>query len=115
MACDPGREATSGAVGVAETGSVGAQEGVRTIDYAGWHRDTGRIGVRTRGLDIKAGGRQAHGGPRRARRGGGRGRALESRARHAVVTPHTAALNAGTPWLDVFCPGCGTSRALRSL
>jgi hypothetical protein len=23
-----------------------------------------------------------------------------------------AALIAGTPWLDVFCPGCGTSRAL---
>jgi hypothetical protein len=22
-----------------------------------------------------------------------------------------AALIAGTPWLDVFCPGCGTSRA----
>src|ERR1700742_3914291 len=23
-----------------------------------------------------------------------------------------AALLAGTPWLDVFCPGCGTSRAI---
>jgi hypothetical protein len=23
-----------------------------------------------------------------------------------------AALIAGTPWLDVYCPGCGTSRAL---
>ena len=23
-----------------------------------------------------------------------------------------AALVAGTPWLDVFCPGCGTSRAI---
>jgi hypothetical protein len=23
-----------------------------------------------------------------------------------------AALSAGTPWLDVHCPGCGTSRAL---
>jgi hypothetical protein len=23
-----------------------------------------------------------------------------------------AALIAGTPWLDVFCPGCGTSRAI---
>jgi hypothetical protein len=23
-----------------------------------------------------------------------------------------AALLAGTPWLDVFCPGCGTSKAI---
>jgi hypothetical protein len=23
-----------------------------------------------------------------------------------------AALIAGTPWLDVFCPGCGTSQAI---
>jgi hypothetical protein len=23
-----------------------------------------------------------------------------------------AALIAGTPWLDVFCPGCGTSRTI---
>jgi hypothetical protein len=23
-----------------------------------------------------------------------------------------AAPIAGTPWLDVFCPGCGTSRAI---
>jgi hypothetical protein len=23
-----------------------------------------------------------------------------------------AALLAGTPWLDVYCPGCGTSRAI---
>jgi hypothetical protein len=23
-----------------------------------------------------------------------------------------AALLAGTPWLDVFCPGCGTSRVI---
>jgi hypothetical protein len=23
-----------------------------------------------------------------------------------------AALIAETPWLDVFCPGCGTSRAI---
>jgi hypothetical protein len=23
-----------------------------------------------------------------------------------------AALLAGTPWLDVFCPGCGTGRAI---
>jgi hypothetical protein len=26
-----------------------------------------------------------------------------------------AALIAGTPWLDVFCPGCGTSRAVDPL
>jgi hypothetical protein len=44
------------------------------------------MGVRTRGLDIKAG-------------------AAKFRA-------DRAALVADTPWLDVFCPGCGTSRAI---
>ncbi len=31
-----------------------------------------------------------------------------------MLWSHTirAALIAGTPWLDVFCPGCGTSRAI---
>jgi hypothetical protein len=31
---------------------------------------------------------------------------------HPVVATIRAALIAGTPWLDVFCPGCGTSRAI---
>jgi hypothetical protein len=29
-----------------------------------------------------------------------------------VVADGRAALIAGTPWLDVYCPGCGTSRAI---
>jgi hypothetical protein len=29
-----------------------------------------------------------------------------------VVAHHPGRLIAGTPWLDVFCPGCGTSRAI---
>jgi hypothetical protein len=28
---------------------------------------------------------------------------------HALVAHHRRRI-AGTPWLDVFCPGCGTSR-----
>ena len=29
-----------------------------------------------------------------------------------MVAHDPAAMLAGTPWLDVFCPGCGTSRAI---
>jgi hypothetical protein len=32
--------------------------------------------------------------------------------RRVVAGTIRAALIAGTPWLDVFCPGCGTSRAI---
>jgi hypothetical protein len=33
--------------------------------------------------------------------------------RHMLWSPTIrAALVAGTPWLDVLCPGCGTSRAI---
>ncbi len=52
----------------------------------------------------------------RARRGEGRHRTLERAAaacRDMLWSPMIrAALIAGTPWLDVFCPGCGTSRAI---
>jgi hypothetical protein len=37
-----------------------------------------------------------------------------SPARHAVVTHHRAALIAGMPWLDVFCPGLWDERGDRS-
>jgi hypothetical protein len=51
------------------------------------------MGVRPRGLDIKA-------------------RALAT-GRGMLGSPTIrAALIAGTPWLDVFCPGCGTKRAI---
>jgi hypothetical protein len=51
---DPGREAATRAVCKARTGSSGPQEGVGRIDFRGQRRDTAAMGVRTRGLDIKA-------------------------------------------------------------
>jgi hypothetical protein len=60
--------------------------------------------------------RQAEGRPRRPCRNGSCDPALERSAiaglRHVVVAHDPGALLAGTPWLDVFCPGCGTSRAI---
>jgi hypothetical protein len=60
--------------------------------------------------------RQAQGRPRRARRGGGCDRPLESptdnRPRHAVVAYDLGRASRWNSWLDVFCPGCGTSRAI---
>jgi hypothetical protein len=50
------------------------------------------MGVRTRGLDIKGGARR--------------------NAADKAAPTIRAALLADTPWLDVLCPGCGTSRAL---
>jgi hypothetical protein len=65
--------------------------------------------TRTRHQDRR---RQAEGGPRRARRGRARRRPLESAlatGRDMLWSPTIrAALLAGTPWLDIFCPGCGT-------
>jgi hypothetical protein len=72
------------------------------------------MGVRTRGLDIKAGA---------AKLKADRAACAEaeavfqrwrlSRGRDMLWSPTIrAALLAGTPWLDVFCPGCGTSRAI---
>jgi hypothetical protein len=58
---------------------------------------------------------QAEGGPRRAPRGGARRRPLGRLAtgRDMLWSPTIrVALLAETPWLDVFCPGCGTSRAI---
>jgi hypothetical protein len=74
------------------------------------------MGVRTRGLDIKAGA---------AKLKADRAARLEAEAvidrwnrrlatgRDMLWSPTIrAALIAGTPWLDVFCPGCGTSGAI---
>jgi hypothetical protein len=74
------------------------------------------MGVRTRGLDIKAGA---------AKLKADRAARLEAElvidrwnprlatGRDMLWSPTIrAALIAGTPWLDVFCPGCGTSRAI---
>jgi hypothetical protein len=74
------------------------------------------MGVRTRGLDIKAGAKR-----------GADDKALRADAKAVVDRWNDqlaagqgmlwsptirAALIAGMPWLDVFCPGCGTSKAI---
>ena len=97
----------------ARTRSVGPQEGVGRIDFSGRPPDTGAMGVRTRGLDIKAGA---------AKLKADRAARLEAElvvdrwnrrlatGRDMLWSPTIrAALLAGTPWLDVFCPGCWTS------
>jgi hypothetical protein len=74
------------------------------------------MGVRTRGLNMKAGFRR-HAVDKAAR--------AEAEAvihrwndqlafdRDLLWSPTIrAALLAGTPWLDVFCPGCGTHKAI---
>jgi hypothetical protein len=74
------------------------------------------MGVRTRGPDIKAGAakfradRAAHAEAEAVV--GSWNRRLAT-GRDMLWSPTIrAALLAGTPWLDVFCPGCGTSRAI---
>jgi hypothetical protein len=73
------------------------------------------MGVRTRGLDIASGAkRQVADAAARAE-----AKAVIERwneqlgtSRDMLSSPTIrAALIAGTPWLDVFCAGCGTSRA----
>jgi hypothetical protein len=74
------------------------------------------MGVRTRGLDIKVGAKQ---------RAADKAVRVEAKAvvdrwneqlaarRDMLWSPTMrAALIAGTPWLDVYCPDCGTSRAI---
>ncbi len=74
------------------------------------------MGIRTRGLDMKAGFRR-DGADKAAR---GEAAAVIERwndqlalGRDMLWSPTIrAALLAGKPWLDVFCPGCGTSKAI---
>jgi hypothetical protein len=74
------------------------------------------MGVRTRGLDIAINAkRQVADAATRAEAKGVVERWNEQLAgsRDMLWSPTIrAALIAGTPWLDVFCPGCGTSRAI---
>jgi hypothetical protein len=115
-ACDSGREAATGTVGKARAGSGSSQEGVGRIDFRCRRPDTAAMGVRTRGLDIKAGA---------AKLKADRAARLEAElvvdrwnrrlatGRDMLWSPTIrAALLGGTPWLDVFCPGCGTSRVI---
>jgi hypothetical protein len=74
------------------------------------------MGVRTRGLDIKAGAAKLK-ADRAARAEAelviDRWNRRLATGRDMLWSPTIrAALIAGTPWLDVFCPGCGTSRAI---
>jgi hypothetical protein len=74
------------------------------------------MGVRTRGLDIKAAAAKLK-ADRAARAEAEaviqRWNDQLSRGRDMLWAPTIrAALIAGTPWLDVFCPGCGTGRAI---
>ena len=75
--------------------------------------DTDAMGVRTRGLDIANNAkRQVADAAARAEAKGVIERWNEQLAasRDILWSPTIrAALIAGTPWLDVFCPGCGTS------
>jgi hypothetical protein len=74
------------------------------------------MGVRTRGLDIKAGAAKL----RADRAARAEAEAVIQRWNDQLSRSHDmlwsptirAALIAGAPWLDVFCPGCGTSRAI---
>jgi hypothetical protein len=74
------------------------------------------MGVRTRGLDIATNAkRQVADAAARAEANAviERWNELLSASRDMLWSPTIrAALIAGTPWLDVFCPGCGTSRAI---
>jgi hypothetical protein len=78
--------------------------------------DNAAMGIRTRGLDISINAkRQAADSAERAEARGVIDRWNEqlAAAREMLWSPTIpAALIAGTPWLDVHCPGCGTSRAL---
>ena len=66
------------------------------------------MGVRTRGLDIKTGAKTGA-----AKFKADRWNRRLPTGRDMLWSPTIrAALLAGTPWLDVFCPGCGTSRAI---
>jgi hypothetical protein len=74
------------------------------------------MGVRTRGPDIKAGAAKFR-ADRAARQ---EAEAVVDRWNRRLATGRDvlwsptirAALIAETPWLDVFCPGCGTSMAI---
>jgi len=74
------------------------------------------MGVRTRGLDMKAGFKR----DAADKAAWAEAEAVVQRwndqlalGRDMLWSPTIrAALLAGTPWLDVFCPGCGTSRVI---
>jgi hypothetical protein len=74
------------------------------------------MGARTRGLDIKASANRAAADRATladAKAAVDRWNAQIAAGRDMLWSPTIrAAMLAGTPWLDVFCPGCRTSRAI---
>jgi hypothetical protein len=74
------------------------------------------MGIRTRGLDIKASANRAAADKvsrADAKAVVDRWNAQLAAGRDMLWSPTIrAALLAGTPWLDVFCPGCGTSKGI---
>jgi hypothetical protein len=78
--------------------------------------DNAAMGIRTRGLDISINAkRQEADRVARAEAKGVVDRWNEQLAASSETlwSPTIrAALIAGTPWLDIHCPGCGTSRAI---
>jgi hypothetical protein len=94
----------------------GSRRYVSRIDFGGPRPDTGAMGVRTRGLDIKAGAAKLKADQAARAEAEAvirRWNDQLSQGRDMLWAPTIrAALLAGTPWLDVFCPGCGTSRAI---
>jgi hypothetical protein len=74
------------------------------------------MGVRTRGLDMRAGFKR-DAADRAARADAktvvDRWNEQLAAGRDMLWSPTIrAAMLAGTPWLDVFCPACGTSKAI---
>jgi hypothetical protein len=67
QAHNPRRKTAAGAVGQTRAASGCPQEGIGRIDIWGPRTDTGAMGARTLGPDIKARGRQVKGGSGRAR------------------------------------------------
>ncbi len=74
------------------------------------------MGIRTRGLDIGINAKRQEADRAacaEAKRVVDRWNERLAADREMLWSPTIrAALIAGTPWLDVYCPGCGTSRAL---
>ena len=78
--------------------------------------DNTAIGIRTRGLDISINAKWQEAdrvARAEAKRVVDRWNEQLAAGREMLWSPTIrAALIAGSPWLDVYCPGCGTSRAL---
>jgi hypothetical protein len=95
---------------------VGEEQEKRLVEVAATDQPGDLMGVRTRGPDIKAGVSKF----RADLAARAEAEAVVDRWNRRLATERDmlwsptirAALLAGTPWLDVFCSGCGTSKAI---